>query len=62
MIRLRPSLRQDSKGAIIPFLALAILTIIAAASLAVDQGRSLMTHREVENLADTLALSLQFPA
>ncbi len=55
--QIRPDLAKDSRGAIVPLLALALITIIGAAALSVDQGRSLMTHREVENLSDSLALS-----
>jgi len=48
---------NSESGAIIVFLAVALVALVAMAALAVDQGKGLMNHREAENLADQIALA-----
>ncbi len=47
----------EERGAIIILLAIALVAILGMAALSVDQGKALMSHSEVENLADSIALA-----
>jgi len=57
MIKNHHTLIKGESGAVIPFLAIALVAIIGMAVLSVDQGQVFLSHRQAENLADTVALA-----
>lgn len=50
--------RRDERGAIIPMVALLLVVLIPSASLAVDLGMQRVVRRDMQGLADVVALDL----
>src|SRR5829696_7827644 len=58
LLGLRPAFRKDSRGGVLPVIAISLPVIFGFAMLAVDAGRYFNLHTSVQWAADALALAL----
>lgn len=50
-------LRREDSGQVLPFVAVAMIVVLAMAGLVFDLGRTLVAHRKIQNSTDAAALA-----